>query len=95
MQGVPTIYMHAENSPQRLVVGRGWGHTTADTMDKVDHRNLQEGAMIAARLLLRLANQEEKLAKHTPLKKIIEHLKKKKMKKMLEIQKKWHPQSVR
>jgi hypothetical protein len=95
MQGVPTIYMHAESSPQRLIVGRGWGHTTADTMDKVDHRNLQEGAMIAARLLLRLANQEEKLAKHTPLKEILEHLEKKNMKKMLEIQKKWHPQSVR
>jgi Zn-dependent M28 family amino/carboxypeptidase len=95
MQGVPTIYMHAETSPQRLIVGRGWGHTTADTMDKVDHRNLQEGAMVAARLLLRLANQEEKLAMPTPLEKIIEHLDKKKMIKNLEIQKKWHPQSVR
>jgi hypothetical protein len=51
--------------------------------------------MIAARLLLRLANQEEQLATHTPLKKIIEHLDKKNMKKMLEIQKKWHPHSVR
>jgi hypothetical protein len=95
MQGVPTIYMHAENSRQRLVIGRGWGHTTADTMDKVDHRNLQEGAMVAARLLLRLANQEKKLAKHTPLEKIIKHLEKNNMKKTLEIQKKWHPQSVR
>ncbi len=95
MQGVPTIYMHAEQSRQRLIVGRGWGHTTADTMDKVDHRNLQEGAMIAARLLLRLANQEEQLATHTPLKVIIEHLDKKNMKKMLETQKKWHPHSVR
>jgi len=95
MQGVPTIYMHAEASPQRLVVGRGWGHTTADTMDKVDHRNLQEGAMVAARLILRLANQEEKLANHTPLKTIIKHLEKKKMIKNLKIQKKWHPQSVR
>jgi hypothetical protein len=64
-------------------------------MDKVDHRNLQEGAMVATRLLLRLADQEEKLAKHTPLKKIIEHLEKNTMKKILEIQKKWHPQSVR
>jgi Zn-dependent M28 family amino/carboxypeptidase len=95
MQGVPTIYMHAETSPQRLVIGRGWGHTTADTMDKVDHRNLQEGAMVAARLILRLANQEEKLANHTPLKTIIKHLEKKKMIKNLKIQKKWHPQSVR
>jgi len=95
MQGVPTIYMHSETSPQRLVVGRGWGHTSADTMEKVDPRNLQEGAMVMARLLIRLANQEEKIAEHTPLDDIIEHLEETGMKKTLEIQKKWHPNSVR
>jgi hypothetical protein len=95
MQGVPTIYMHAEETPQRLIVGRGWGHTTADTMDKVDHRNLQEGAMVAARLLLRVANQDGTLAEHTPLETILAHLEKINMKRELEIQKKWHPHSVR
>ncbi len=95
MQGVPTIYMQAEETPQRLVVGRGWGHTTADTMDKVDHRNLQEGAMVAARLLLRVANHEGPLAAHTPLDQILAHLEKTNMKKELEIQKKWHPHTVR
>ncbi len=95
MQGVPTIYMQAEETPQRLVVGRGWGHTTADTMDKVDHRNLQEGAMVAARLLLRVANHEGPLAAHTPLDQILVHLEKTNMKKELEIQKKWHPHTVR
>lgn len=95
MQGVPTIYLHAEPSPQRLVVGRGWGHTSADTMDKVDPRNLQEGAMVMARLLLRLANQEERVAEHTPLDEIVKHLEETGMKKALEIQKKWHPHSVR
>ncbi len=95
MQGVPAIYMHAEPSIQQLVVGRGWGHTTADTMDKVDPRNLQEGAMVLSRLLLRLANQRKRIAKHTPLKRIIKHLEKTGMKKILEIQRKWHPHSVR
>ncbi|RLI10780.1 hypothetical protein DRO42_00015 [Candidatus Bathyarchaeota archaeon] len=95
MQGVPTLYMHAELSPQLLIVGRGWGHTSADMMDKVDPRNLQEGAMVLVRLLLRLANQEEKIAKHTPLDEIIRHLEETGMKKTLEIQKKWHPHSVR
>lgn len=56
MQGVPTIYTHAEPPPQRPVIGRGWGHTSADTMEKADPRNLQEGAMVLARLLTRLAN---------------------------------------
>lgn len=95
MQGIPTIYIHAEPSPQRLIVGRGWGHTTADMMDKVDPRNLLEGAMVLARLLIRLANQKEKIAEHTPLKEIIKHLEETGMQKTLEIQKKWHPQSVR
>lgn len=95
MRGVPAIYLHAEPSPQLLVVGRGWGHTTADTMDKVDPRNLQEGAMVLARLILRLADQEEKIAEHTSLEDIIEHLEESGMKKNLEIQQKWHPHSVK
>jgi len=95
MQGVPAITMGSEPSPQRLIVGRGWGHTTADMMDKVDPRNMQEGVMVLARLVLRLANQEEKIAEHTPLEKIVEHLDKTGMKKTLEVQKKWHPHSVR
>ena len=95
MQGVPAIYMHAEPSMQQLVVGRGWGHTTADMMDKVDTRNLAEGSMVLLRLLLRLATQRKKIAKHTSLKKIVKLLKDKGMKKTLEIQKKWHPDTPR
>jgi hypothetical protein len=95
MQGVPAIYMHAEPSMQQLVVGRGWGHTTADMMDKVDTRNLQEGTMLLVRMLLRMATEERKLAKHTKLDEIIKHLEKTGMKKTLEIQKKWHPDRPR
>ena len=95
MQGIPAITMGAEPSPARLIVGRGWGHTTADMMDKVDPRNLQEGVMVIARLVLRLANQEEKIADHTPLEEIIASLEKNGMKKTLEIQKKWHPHSTK
>lgn len=95
MQGVPTIYLHAERSMQRLITGRGWGHTTADMMDKVDTRNLDEGAMVAARLLIRLATKKDRIADHTPLEEIIAHLDSAGMKKTLQIQKKWHPHSIR
>jgi Zn-dependent M28 family amino/carboxypeptidase len=95
MKGVPTISVGAEPSPQRLITGRGWGHTTADTMDKVDPRNMQEGVMVIARLLLRLANQEETIAEHTPLSEIVSRLERNGMKKTLEVQRKWHPDSVR
>jgi len=95
MQGVPAVNMGSEPSPARLIVGRGWGHTTADMMDKVDPRNMQEGVMVIARLVLRLANQEEKIAEHTPVVDIVARLEKTGMRKTLEIQKKWHPDSTR
>jgi hypothetical protein len=95
MQGVPAIYMHEEPSMRQLVQGRGWGHTTADYMDKVDPRNLQEGTMLMARLLLRLATQRKRIAKHTPLTKIVRHLERTGMRETLEIQLKWHPESPR
>jgi hypothetical protein len=93
MQGVPSIYMHEEPSIRQLVQGRGWGHTSADYMDKVDPRNLQEGTMLMARLLLRLATQRKKIANHTPLEKIVKHLENTGMKETLNIQLKWHPGS--
>jgi len=48
-----------------------------------------------ARLLLRLATQRKKIAKHTPLKKIVKSLEKSGMRKTLEVQLKWHPESPR
>ena len=35
--------------------GRGWGHTRADTRDKVDDRNLREHGMLAALLIAEFA----------------------------------------
>ncbi|MBC7098454.1 M28 family peptidase [Candidatus Bipolaricaulota bacterium] len=35
--------------------GRGWGHTPADTLDKVDVRDIRENASLLALLILRLA----------------------------------------
>lgn len=95
MQGVPTLTMGAEPSQRQLIVGRGWGHTSADMMDKVDSRNMQEGVMVLARLVLRLATKEGKIAEHTSLEEIITTLEEKGMKKTLEIQKKWHPYRTR
>jgi Zn-dependent M28 family amino/carboxypeptidase len=95
MQGVPTICMRAEPSSRLLVVGRGWGHTSADTMDKVDVRNLQEGAMVLARLLLKVANRKETIAQHRSVDEVVKELESSGMKKKLEIQKKWHPNTIR
>jgi len=43
-QGVPAVQLHADSGE----VGRGWGHTAADTRDKVDKRNLRSHGVLAA-----------------------------------------------
>jgi Zn-dependent M28 family amino/carboxypeptidase len=55
LRGVPAAYMFARRPPG---LGRGFGHTRADTLDKVDEIELRESAMVAARLLLRLADHQ-------------------------------------
>ena len=48
--GVPALQLHSE-PPDGGDRGRGWGHTTADTRDKVDPRNLREHGMLTALLV--------------------------------------------
>lgn len=60
MRGVPTAFMGARRPPG---VGRGFGHTRADTLDKVDEVELRESAMVAARLLLRLATRKDAIGR--------------------------------
>lgn len=56
MAGVPSATMATWDPKQ---VGRGWGHTAADTLDKVNPRDLRRDALVVARLLLRLATRED------------------------------------
>lgn len=62
MNGVPaasiTTTQMAAMATQGLV-GRGWGHTPADTFDKANSKSLQAAAMVAARVLLRVAEAED------------------------------------
>jgi hypothetical protein len=45
----------------RPASGGGWGHTAADTLDKLDIRAVREAAVTTARFLLRLAAAPEGL----------------------------------
>ncbi len=62
MAGVPAISMLAKEPDRAL--GRGFGHTSLDTLDKVSERDLKECAMVAARVVLRLADERGSLGKH-------------------------------
>jgi Zn-dependent M28 family amino/carboxypeptidase len=52
--GVPAIQLHSDSGER----GRGWGHTAADTRDKVDPRNLRSHAVLTALLVRRLTDAD-------------------------------------
>ena len=53
-RGVPALQLHSDSGNR----GRGWGHTHADTRDKVDTRNVREHAMLVALLVAEFAAPE-------------------------------------
>ncbi len=53
-RGVPALQLHSDSGER----GRGWGHTHADTRDKIDDRNVREHAMLVALLVVELAEPE-------------------------------------
>jgi len=57
--GVPSGFMSSTRPPGRKPGERGWGHTAADTLDKVSPRGLQMDALNLARLLLHMSFQEQ------------------------------------
>ena len=54
LEGVPAATIASESGGPRGA--RGWGHTAADTLDKVSPRGLQKDALLVARILLHLVN---------------------------------------
>lgn len=53
-RGVPGIMAIADDDD----TGRGWGHTEADTLDKLDRRNLQEQSLLLTEIATRLADDQ-------------------------------------
>src|SRR5436305_1374654 len=56
--GVAAGTLASKDSRQGMI-GRGWGHTEADTVDKVSLRGLQMGAILTARVLLQMSTASE------------------------------------
>lgn len=57
LAGFPSGTLNSSDSTAGMI-GRGYGHTEGDTVDKVHLRGLQMGAALAARIALALANEE-------------------------------------
>jgi Zn-dependent M28 family amino/carboxypeptidase len=54
VQGVPGFHAMSETGDR----GRGWGHTEADTLDKLDRRTLRESAVVLTELAVELASDD-------------------------------------
>ena len=59
VRGIHTARIKGNNSFSSVRGTRGWGHTKADTEDKVDVRNLREVSAALARILFRLATMDK------------------------------------
>jgi Iap family predicted aminopeptidase len=59
LRGVETATLPSGDSFRAASGTRGFGHTEADTEDKVDLRDLQEGAAVVSRIMTRLGVKEE------------------------------------
>jgi Zn-dependent M28 family amino/carboxypeptidase len=68
-RGVPGYHVYADTGD----VGRGWGHTYADTLDKLDPRDLREQAILLTELVVELAAEGTAVA-HRPPEAIAEQL---------------------
>ncbi len=63
VQGVPNGTLNSRDATAGMI-GRGWGHTEADTFDKINPRGLQMSAQLVARLILQIAQDDNFPAKH-------------------------------
>jgi len=60
--GVPGYHVMSETGDE----GRGWGHTYADTLDKLEVRDLREQAIVLTELTVRLAGDEFEATRKDP-----------------------------
>ncbi|MFC6726181.1 M28 family metallopeptidase, partial [Halobium palmae] len=60
--GVPGYVVAAESDSR----GRGWGHTHADTLEKLERRTLREQAILLAELVVDLADEGTSVERRDP-----------------------------
>lgn len=61
LEGVPSATLSVMDAVR---TGRDWGHTSADTIDKVSSKWLRNDSLLVARMILRMATWESLPARH-------------------------------
>jgi len=81
-RGIPSITLTTQRSGAE---DRGWGHTSADTIDKVDPFDIKEAAMITAQILVRVADEDQSIALHKTQAEVLELMKKDDLEEVLKL----------
>ncbi|MBI3538536.1 MAG: M28 family peptidase [Chloroflexi bacterium] len=87
MEGIPAICMSARGENPAL--GRGFGHTAADTLDKIAEVDIKAAVMTIARMLARLADHAGSLGARRTREEIKQILIEKDLERALRAQDKW------
>lgn len=61
-RGVPGYHVTSVTGDE----GRGWGHTRADTLDKLETRNLREQAILLTELVVELVSEDTEIDHRSP-----------------------------
>jgi Iap family predicted aminopeptidase len=85
LRGVPAAMVATWGSSG----GRGWGHTAADTVDKVSQAGLQAAAAFTARLLLRLGADTEAWPAHRTPDEVKATLQKEGLEEIMRLEGRW------
>ena len=78
LRGIPNGTLNARDTSAGMI-GRGWGHTEADTFDKMSLRGLQMSAALVARLALAISQDDSFPARHRTQDEVREQLEKEKL----------------
>ena len=88
LMGAPSISLGRPlDQPARL--GRGLSHTRADTFDKVNFKDVKEATMVVARMVMRAANEPDRIAKHKSWEEVKEKLDEYELYEVMEIEHRW------
>jgi Zn-dependent M28 family amino/carboxypeptidase len=83
-RGIPSITLITQRTGARAE-DRGWGHTSADTLDKVDPFDIKEAVMVTAQILMRVANEDQPIARHKTEAEVLELMKKDDLEEILKL----------
>lgn len=84
LKGVPGIFCVTPGAG-----GRGWGHTIADTFEKVSTDTMKKVVMYLGRFIIKLSEGDSLVSQKIPREKIVTALKKRKLEQMLKYEGHW------